>query len=320
MYDLNMIVPDLTSGTYTADNKFRLLKNYLYELNDALSYALGDRLSGDISTVRARVDSGEKSNQTRVQQLSAQSVKRFNELKEQIIRTAEDIEREYRAYTDTSKNEIIQGVESTYVAKSEFGEYKNEAQTKFTQSDTAIKLVSENVDEVSDSVSAMRDSMRSEISVQSDSIISMVGEQYATKGETAELESRVSSQVLQTSKDITESFSRGISEISEDISTVGGAFAQLVSDLEVYIRRGELEENVFGIEIGRSDSGIKARFTNDRLSFYQGITEVAYVSGSSLYITNAHILDYLKVGNSSDGFFMLDVTGNGLEVRWINGN
>lgn len=319
MYDLNMIVPDLTSGTYTADNKFRLLKNYLYELNDALSYALADRTVGEISAISSRVDKDEKENATRVQQLNAQSVKRFNELKAQIIRTAEDIEREYKVYSDASKNEILQGVESTFVAKNEFGEYKNEAETKITQNDNAIRLVSKNVDEVSDSLSAMRDSTRSELSVQSDSILSKVEEMYATKGETVELENRVSSQVLQSSRDITESFSRGLSEISEDISTVGGAFAELVSELDVYIRRGELEDNVFGIEIGRSDSGIKARFTNDRLSFYQGITEVAYVSGSSLYITNAHILDYLKVGNSSDGFFMLDVTGNGLEVRWING-
>jgi hypothetical protein len=94
----------------------------------------------------------------------------------------------------------------------------------------------------------------------------------------------------------------------------------LVSDLDVYIRRGELEENVYGIEIGRSDSNIKARFTNDRLSFYQGASEVAYISGSSLYITNADVLDYLRIGNSSQGYFLFDTTSNGLEVRWIDGN
>lgn len=320
MYDLNMMVPDLTSAVYTQENKFRLLKNYLYELNDTLSYALSDRTAGEISTVINSIDRDKKENETKVRQLNAQSIKRFNELKEQILSTAEDIEKNYRIYTEAQKNEIMQGVEGTYVARSEFGEYKNQADTAVKQNENAITLISQNVDELSDSVSAYRDATRSEMYLQSDSILSKAEELYTTKSDSEELENRISSQMLQSSKDITESFSRSLSVMNEDISSVGGNFAELVSELDVYIRRGELDENVYGIEIGRSDSGIKARFTNDRLSFYQGITEVAYISGSSLYITNAHVLDYLKLGNTDDGFFMLDVTGNGLEVRWINGN
>jgi hypothetical protein len=88
----------------------------------------------------------------------------------------------------------------------------------------------------------------------------------------------------------------------------------------VFIRRGELESGVYGIEIGRSDSPVRARFTNDRLSFYQGKSEVAYISGSSLYITNADVLDFLRIGNSLDGYFLFDTTSNGLEVRWIDGD
>ena len=320
MYDLNMIVPDLTSSAYSQDSKFRLIKNYLYELNDALSYALSDRTAGEVSVVSARVEKDEKDNRVRVQQLNAQSVKRFNELKEQILRTAEDIEKDYRVYVETKKDEIVQGVEGSFVAKSEFGEYKNTTDTAIEQNSENIQLVSQNVDEVNNSLDTFRETTRSEMLLQSDSIFSKVEEIYATKSETEALENRVSSQVVQTSKDITESFSESLMDINDDLSTVGGSFAEFVSELDVYIRRGQLEENVYGIEIGRSDSSIKARFTNDRLSFYQGITEVAYISGSSLYITNAHILDYLKIGNSSDGFFMLDTTSNGLEVRWINGN
>ena len=101
---------------------------------------------------------------------------------------------------------------------------------------------------------------------------------------------------------------------------MGGEVRELASSLDVYIRRGELEEGVYGIEIGRSDSNIKARFTNDRLSFYQGLAEVAYISGSNLYITRAQVLDYLKLGNAAEGFFIFDVTENGLEVTWTNGN
>ena len=144
--------------------------------------------------------------------------------------------------------------------------------------------------------------------------------QYYSKTDGVELENRISSQITQTEKNITENFSEDIALLSQDISSVGGVVSELVSDLDVYIRRGELEENVYGIEIGRSDSNIKARFTNDRLSFYQGASEVAYISGSSLYITNADVLDYLRIGNSSQGYFLFDTTSNGLEVRWIDGN
>ena len=118
----------------------------------------------------------------------------------------------------------------------------------------------------------------------------------------------------------TEAFSENIASVEKDLSTVGGEVQELVSSLDVYIRRGMLEDDVYGIEIGRSDSNIKARFTNDRLSFYQGVSEVAYISGSSLYITNADVLDYLRIGNSAHGYFLFDTTSNGLEVRWIDGN
>jgi hypothetical protein len=68
------------------------------------------------------------------------------------------------------------------------------------------------------------------------------------------------------------------------------------------------------------DSNIKARFTNDKLSFVQGEMEVAYISGNSLFITRSEITDYIKIGNSGQGYFTFDVTENGLEVKWSNGS
>lgn len=118
---------------------------------------------------------------------------------------------------------------------------------------------------------------------------------------------------------MTESFNSKISTVEEDISTLGGTVSELVYSLDAYIRRGELETGVYGIEIGRSDSNIKARFTNEKLSFIQGSTEVAYISENNLYILRAEIIDYLKLGDSANGYFIFDVTNNGLEVRWLNG-
>jgi hypothetical protein len=150
-------------------------------------------------------------------------------------------------------------------------------------------------------------------------VTAAVEERFARKDEQEELEERLRSLVTQTASGITDNFSETVTAVGEDLSTLGGTVQELVSSLDVYIRRGELETGVYGVEVGRSDSVIKARFTNDRLSFLQGSAEVAYISDSTLFITRAEVLDCLRLGNAADGYFTFDATENGLEVRWSDG-
>lgn len=220
MYDLNLSVPNITAEKYSTDNRFLLLKNYLYELNETLSCALIDKSQEEIEAVKKEIEKGNNQEKESIIRLNSQSKKRFKKLKEQIITTSE---------------EILSHVE----------EY-----------------------------------------------------------------------VSHTEQSITDTFSESLSNMSEDLSTLGG----WVSSLGVYIRTGELEEGVSGIEIGRGDSGIKARFINDRISFLHGHSEVAYVSGDKLCITRAQIFDCLKIGNSTDGCFTFNASENGLEVMWSDGN
>lgn len=51
------------------------------------------------------------------------------------------------------------------------------------------------------------------------------------------------------------------------------------------------------IILGEENSEFQARISNDRISFYQGATEIAYLSNNKLYITNAEILTSLRLGN-----------------------
>lgn len=51
------------------------------------------------------------------------------------------------------------------------------------------------------------------------------------------------------------------------------------------------------IILGEENSEFQARISNDRISFYQGSTEIAYLSNNKLYITNAEILTSLRLGN-----------------------
>lgn len=320
MYDLNLAVPNITSQKYTTDSRFTLLKNYLYELNDALSFALSDSTQGEMKIIHNEIAENKEIALSQALQLKEESIKRFNELKEKIIRTADEIQESCNATIEKSETEILATVEKNYLTKSEHGEYENSVDTRFQQTADELSLVGENTEEVRAELENYKSTSRSELSIQAESIIQQVENNFYSKTEATELENRVSSQITQTEKYITEVFSDELSVVSDDLSTVGGKVDELVSDLDVYIRRGKLEDNVYGIEIGRNDSNIKARFTNDRLSFYQGVSEVAYISGSSLYITNADVLDYLRIGNSLNGYFIFDTTSKGLEVRWISGN
>ena len=320
MYDLNLSVPNLTSPKYSNDNRFLLLKNYLYELNEALSFALGDKSETEIGKLQKAIESEKTEEKQNIIRLKNDSKKKFEELKNRIIRTAEEIERDYSASISQSEKEILQSVQGEFATKTELGEYKNQVDTELLQTAEGISANAKATEEISTDFENYKKTDNAKFTVQAEEILSQVENIYSAKTDLGDLEERVSSQISQTAEGITESFSESLSAMGEDLSSVGGEVRELVSSLDVYIRRGELEEGLYGIEIGRSDSSIKARFTNDRLSFYQGLSEVAYVSGSNLYITRAEVLDYLKIGNSTDGFFTFDVSGNGLEVMWSDGN
>ena len=320
MYDLNLSVPNLTSPKYSDDNRFLLLKNYLYELNETLSFALGDKPQTEIQNLKKEIETGIGEEKQNIIRLKNDSKKRFEELKEQIIRTAEEIEMDYSAAFSLCEREILQTAQGEFATKTEFGEYKNQVDTELLQTAEGISANAKTTEEISADLESYKKTNNAQLTIQAEEILSQVENIYSAKTDLGDLEERISSQISQTAEGITETFSESLSSFSEDLSSVGGEVKELASSLDVYIRRGELEEGVYGIEIGRSDSNIKARFTNDRLSFYQGLSEVAYVSGSNLYITRAEILDYLKIGNSTDGYFTFDVSENGLEVMWSGGN
>ena len=319
MYDLNLTVPNLTSEKYSNDNKFILLKNYLYELNEALAQALDDKTTTELQIFTQSVNEKDKSNSEKIIALKNQSIKRFDALKQDILRTADELEKEYTTKLEQTKEEIRLEAEGEFVAQSQFGEYKNETASQYKQMSEAIQSNVTKTEALSTSVEDYKRTTDSKIVQQAESIISQISEAYATKNEVNGLEDRVESKIVQTSTNITDNFNKSLTYLSDDISTVGGNVKEFVSELNVYIRRGELEPDVYGIEIGRSDSLIKARFINDRLSFYQGTSEVAYISQNNLYITRAEVLDYLKIGNTSQGFFIFDTTENGLEVKWSYG-
>lgn len=89
----------------------------------------------------------------------------------------------------------------------------------------------------------------------------------------------------------------GIDQYFELISNVAGE----VGRLSGYIKCGVLTGDEVGVEIGdlssSSSPAFAVRLTGERLSFLSGGTEVAYMSGTTLYITKAHISGKMILGD-----------------------
>ena len=136
--------------------------------------------------------------------------------------------------------------------------------------------------------------------------------------------------------DYTQKTSQDIQATSEDIKTIFTNIQKISSDLDAiedstiatsaYLKSGLLYyaddgAPVYGLEIGQTNTidGANtfdkfARFTSDRLSFYdQNDTEVAFISDYKLFITNAEISGSLILGQ-----YKLD-TANGLAFKWVGG-
>lgn len=67
-----------------------------------------------------------------------------------------------------------------------------------------------------------------------------------------------------------------------------------------------------GIRLGHIDNNLNVQITNDRLSFLEGNTEVAYISNQKLYITTAEVTDQLVITRPGfDSSFYFDPRENG---------
>lgn len=134
----------------------------------------------------------------------------------------------------------------------------------------------------------------------------------------------------------TENTERVINENSKGVEDLYKSVQKIDSDIEnlehslievnAHIRSGLLYYDdkgvpIYGLEIGQKNEidgeeifNKYARFTSDRLSFYdKNDTEVAYISDYKLYITNAQITGTLTLGK-----YEID-TSNGLAFKWVEG-
>lgn len=146
----------------------------------------------------------------------------------------------------------------------------------------------------------------SEIKKALDEITLAVSQSYTTKTEMMKYVDDVKTDVAEeytTKKEFnaqlsiaSNQFNASLSVITETIDSKDNATNNRINEINNYIRYA-LENNVGVVTIGTSDSPIKLKVKNDRISFEQNNIEVAYISNNTLYITDATFLNSLRIGN-----------------------
>lgn len=163
----------------------------------------------------------------------------------------------------------------------------------------------------------------STVSAYAESAEEIYNSRYVAQSDFGTYKEEASQRILKTSKDV-ESFYEDVQEIITDIETLQHSLikvnANIKSGLLYYDTSGV---PIYGLEVGQRTmiDGEEvfnkfARFTSDRLSFYNQIgNEVAYISDYKLYITHVEIKGSLKEG----GYVDTITAGGGIVTKWVGG-
>lgn len=161
---------------------------------------------------------------------------------------------------------------------------------------------------ISDTEKVLNGNIDSAVSSAKDDVLKNVGDNYTAKDEFTSFSQTVNSQLEQTSKDITATFTTAQNYTKE----VDGKLQSFQETVGTHIR---FSSN--GIDLGKTNSPFTATLDNTKLAFKQDGTEVAYISNNKMYITQAEIKDSLRIGSNTTGFFTWVQSSNGnLSLKW----
>lgn len=188
--------------------------------------------------------------------------------------------------------------------------YSNPTSTAYTTPicDSSWEAVNDLEDKVNDQINGaiveITDNYSSSIEQTKENIIHLVENDYTLKSETESLTQNVNTRFEQTSKE----FQMQFNTTQQLISTLDGKVDINKQEIQKFIRfvNGQ-------IELGQSDSKFTLTITNERISFKDNGAEVAYISNSTLYITDANVTNSLKIGKYA---FVPRANGN-LSMKWI---
>ena len=120
-----------------------------------------------------------------------------------------------------------------------------------------------------------------------------VSEEYVSTGTFDEFKETTETQFTIQADGIEAKFSEMVLMVENVEGETQAQFRELAS----YIRGYQNEEGQPVLELGSITSDIILKQTNDRIQFVQNGAEVAFVSNNTLYITDGHFLNMLRVGD-----------------------
>lgn len=147
------------------------------------------------------------------------------------------------------------------------------------------------------------------VTAYTDEITKRLSGSYVAETDFAKYRMQTEAILTETSSAVTQNYKK-TEEILSELSAV--------MQTSAYIKTGELEDGIYGVEIGQTDhlDGEKvytrfARFTSDRLTFYDhNGSPVAYISDYVLHIEHADVRSSLKLGS------YLAETEDGIAFMW----
>ena len=112
-------------------------------------------------------------------------------------------------------------------------------------------------------------------------------------------------------------------EVSKETKGIADSLSALTTDVEA------LQNNVtstfdfttdgliIGRKTGASSDALRMKLANNRLSFMQDSTEVAYISDHAMYIGDARVKDTLSIGDASSGWWdWMQLSDHSLALKW----
>lgn len=304
MGKVNLRLPNING--LSEKDQISQIRTYLYQLVGELQFALNDSGSlPDSIVVTSKKGSGSSSS---LENMNANTV--FVALKPLIIKSADIVEAYYQ--------KITKKLEGKYVAASDFGTYKEETKQIIEENSTAIAQTFTNIQTIDNDLQGVFTDVQT-----MDGKVS--GELSSVKKNIEDATKTLSESINDAEKELSESIDGVSKDLGDKISAIVKKVDSILT-VNAYIKSGLLYYNeeelpVYGVEVGQTNNvnGVDtfkkfARFTSDRLSFYdQNDTEVAYISDYKLYITSVEIL-YNLIG----GGFMLDFS-RGFTLKYRGG-
>lgn len=307
-YDLRF--PMITGAT--EKEQLTQIKSYLHQLVEQLQWSLNSIDNVQIQYIQTPT---KNTSSKKTDEKGTQAT--FDALKPLIIKSAEIVEAYYE--------EITEKLEGLYVAQSDFGTFKEKTLQEIQKNSTGITQVFTNVQTITTDVGELGTNLqdtKSGIGSNLDALSAEVGQidtalQGVKTGVDTNLKAltedvgEIDSKLDQSKKDINGDLEKIKKEVADIVYSIVEVNAHIKSGLLYY---DENEIPIYGLEVGQKNTidGVEvfnkfARFTSDRLSFYdKNDMEVAYISDYKLYITNAEISGTLKLGafliETSEGF------------------